>query len=278
MAGRYQQVSDESDGAHRYQCYDVEDDDDLIAEIARLVRDLYVDPEQTLASLTQAASDLDTVVSADSLDQLLDDIRQAVIPQINPDATKIHLETPRNEVAEILAYDALKTIHNVVIPASRIKEKEVPGQPTRGLDIFGLWMHPKMRSVICEVKASSARESPPKVVSGGGDSMHDQIKARVGSKKKLLEELTWSLKHADLSMKPHVAKAMIVLTQTSSPPPIAVPILVRAAGTYGKNDYGCFKTNPDEYKPADILFIILRLPSSIEEFADKVYKHARDVA
>lgn len=280
MAGRYQLVSEDREGPHLYQCFDVVDDEELIDEIARLVLELYVDLDDTRDSLSRAAADLDTVVSPAELAKLLDEIRDAVIPQIDPDSKiKLHLQTPRNELAEVLAYDALKQVHDAVIPASRIREKEVPGQPTRGLDIFGLLMAPQIRAIICEVKASSSDESPPGVVNSGGDSMHGQIKGRIGDKAKLLQELQWSLKHAhDDAAKLQVASAMLVLSKDDAQPPVVVPVLVRPVSKYNEKDFGCFRAEPDEYSPAEIRFLILRIPGTIEEFADRIYKRAQVIA
>src|SRR5690606_5340545 len=121
MSMRYELVSTATVGAHTYECYDVQADEELIDEVARLVCELYVDPESLVDSLRKASADLDVVASLDELNSLIDEVASSVIPQMNMEAKKLHLQTPRNEVAEILAYDALRRLHNAVIPASRIR-------------------------------------------------------------------------------------------------------------------------------------------------------------
>ncbi|MGW4330347.1 hypothetical protein ACWEKR_31210 [Nocardia sp. NPDC004573] len=276
---RYTLVSEVSVDGHTYRCYDVADGDKLIDEVARLVAELYVDPSELLASLSAASADLGPIASPGELAALVSEVREAVIPQMTDFGNQpVHLQTPRNEVAEILAYDALQRLDEVTIPASRIREKEVPGQPTRGLDIFGLLVRPHIRAVISEVKASSASASPPAVVGTGEDSMHGQIKNRVGSQTKIIEELNWAYRHAKDGMKHQVALAMISFSRKDAHPPVAMPVLVRPMDKYGTDDFGCFLEDPTQYAPAEIRFIILRIPGTLEEFAKKVYARARDVA
>jgi hypothetical protein len=265
-------------GEHTYACYDVRADEDLVDEVARLVRELYVDPDELMASLRSASAELDSVASSDELILLMDELTAAVVPQMNTQAKFPHLQTPRNEVAEILAYDALQRIHSAIIPASRIREKEIPGAPTRGLDVFALLMEPHVRAVICEVKASSSDASPPGVVGSGDDSMHAQTKARLKDRKSLLTELNWAHKHATDEMRGIVAKALILLARRDAAPPVAAPVLVRPRDKHGVDDFGCFMSAPEEYNPAQVRFLILRIPGTLEEFAERVYARAREVA
>jgi hypothetical protein len=278
MSMRYELVSTATVGAHTYECYDVQADEELIDEVARLVCELYVDPESLVDSLRKASADLDAVASLDELNSLIDEVASSVIPQMNMEAKKLHLQTPRNEVAEILAYDALRRLHNAVIPASRIREKEVSGQPTRGVDIFALLLEPKVRAVICEVKASSDAASPPSVVGTGDDSMHSQTKKRLKDRKTLIAELNWAHKHTSDDMRRDVARALILLSRKDAEPPVAAPVLVRPVDRHGEDDFGCFKETPQEYSPAQVRFLILRIPGTLEEFANRVYARAREVA
>ncbi|MYX45663.1 hypothetical protein GTW59_32145 [Streptomyces sp. SID89] len=247
-------------------------------EVARLVCELYVDPETWIDSLRKASADLGTVAADEEISQLLNEVAGSVVPQMNMQAKKIHLQTPRNEVAEILAYDALRTLHRVFIPASRVREKEEDGMPTRGVDIFALIMHPNVRAVISEVKASSDKSSPPGVVGVGDDSMHAQTKKRLKDRKTLMKELNWAHKHTTTEMKVEVAKALILLSKTNAEPPVAAPVLVRPVEQYRETDFGCFLESPDEYAPAQVRFLVLRLPGTLEDFANRVYARAREVA
>ncbi|MFE9010921.1 hypothetical protein ACIGZI_23805 [Streptomyces griseus] len=278
MSMRYELVSEVTVNGHTYECYDVRADDELVDEVARLVCELYVDPESLVSSLRAASADLELVASEGELSTLVDEVASSVIPQMNMQAKTLHLQTPRNEVAEILAYDALRSLHKVMIPASRIREKEVSGQPTRGIDIFALVMRPKVRAVISEVKASSDAASPPGVVGAGDDSMHAQTKKRLKDRKTLMAELNWAHKHTSSEMQIDVAKALILLSRADAEPSVATPVLVRPMERYKETDFGCFKESPEEYSPAQVRFLVLRIPGTLEDFADRVYARAREVA
>jgi hypothetical protein len=278
MPTRYELVSSTVVGEHIFECYDVTADDDLIDEVARIVAELYVDPDTLMDSLRRASADLDSVASSSELADLMGEVAAAVIPQMDLNTERVHLQTPRNEVAEILAFDVLRQIHQFLIPASRIREKEISQAPTRGLDIFALMMTPKVRAVICEVKASSSSASPPAVVGSGDDSMHAQTKKRLKDHQALLAELTWAHKHTTPSLRGEVARALILLSRKDAHPPIAAPVLVRPMDKHGVDDFGCFKDAPEEYGPAQVRFSIIRIPGSLEDFAERVYARAREVA
>ncbi|MBD2817971.1 hypothetical protein ID867_08650 [Streptomyces parvulus] len=265
-------------GEHIFECYDVTADDDLIDEVAQIVAELYVDPDTLMDSLRRASADLDSVASSSELASLMGEVAAAVIPQMDLDAERVHLQTPRNEVAEILAFDVLRQIHEFLIPASRIREKEISQAPTRGLDIFALMMTPKVRAVICEVKASSSSASPPAVVGAGDDSMHAQTKKRLKDHQALLAELTWAHKHTTVNLRGEVARALILLSRKDAEPPIAAPVLVRPMDKHGADDFGCFAEAPEEYGPAQVRFSIIRIPGTLEDFAERVYARAREVA
>lgn len=278
MSTRYESVGMATIGEHTFECFDVQADDDLVDEVARIVCDLYVDPDALMESLRRASADLETVASTDELTALMDEVAGSVIPQMNLEGKAVHLQTPRNEVAEILAFDVLQKMHQALIPASRIREKEIPGAPTRGIDIFALVLDPKIRAVICEVKASSAVASPPPVVGSGDDSMHAQTKKRLRDRRALLAELNWAHKHTAEGLRGTVAKALILLSRKDAEPPIVAPVLVRPVEKHGAEDFGCFYEDPGAYAPAQVRFVILRIPGTLEEFADRVYSRAREVA
>lgn len=105
---RYELVSSTVVGEHIFECFDVIADDDLIDEGARIVAELYVDPDTLMDSLRRASADLDSVASPGELASLMSEVAAAVIPQMDLAAERVHLQTPRNEVAEILAFDVLR--------------------------------------------------------------------------------------------------------------------------------------------------------------------------
>lgn len=198
-----------------------------------------------------------------------------MIPQLDEDGPQpLHLQVPRNEVAEVLALYVLEHLHRFQVPASRIKNKEVPGSPSRGLDVLGIT--PSSAVALTEVKASSSKSSPPSVVHSAPDSMHTETLRRLNDPKSLLAELHWALKHAKESTRESAAKSLLLYSLPGPPTPVVAPVLVRAADTYQVNDYGNFRTPSTEFGKSPIQFVIIRLPVTLEEFANLVYTKAAE--
>lgn len=265
-------------GNHSYTCYDLESDDDLIAEVAAIVRDLYLDDLALQTSLRDAAQGLGDVCDESAIAAAIDVIADAVIPQINRNAKQpLHLQVPRNEVAEVLALYVLERIHGFEVPASRIRNKEVSGLPSRGLDVLGLTS--VCAVVLTEVKASSSQASPPSVIHTASDSMLAETLRRLNNRKSLIAELHWALRHAKVASKERVARSILLYALPSAPVPTVAPVLVRAAGTYQATDYGNFKSPSAEFGESPIRFVVVRLPGALEDFAALVYaKAAEEVA
>jgi hypothetical protein len=273
----FKEVEASTSGNHSYRCFDLESDDDLIAEVAAIVRDLYLDDLALQTTLRTAAQGLDDVCDESAIAAVIDTIADAVIPQIDRDAKQpLHLQVPRNEVAEVLALYVLEHIHGFEVPASRIRNKEVPGLPSRGLDVLGLTS--VCAAVLTEVKASSSQASPPAVVHTASDSMLAETLRRLNDQKSLIAELYWALKHAKEDSRDHVAQSILLYALPGAPVPTVAPVLVRAAGTYKVTDYGKFQTPGTEFGDSSIRFVVVRLPGALEDFAERVYAKAAEQA
>ncbi|AWG66287.1 hypothetical protein DDT46_22515 [Mycobacteroides abscessus] len=271
----FEEVDTSTSGNHSYTCYDLVSDDDLIAEVAAIVRDLYVDDLALQSSLRTAAQGLDDVCDEAAIAAAIDTIAEAVIPQVDREAKQpVHLQAPRNEVAEVLALYVLEHIHGFEVPASRIRNKEVPGLPSRGLDVLGLTSG--HAAVLTEVKASSATASPPPVVHTASDSMLAETLKRLNNRKSLIAELHWALKHAKEESRDHVGQAVLLYALPDAPVPQVAPVLVRAAGTYKVTDYGKFQSPGTEFGESPIRFVVVRLPGALEDFAELVYAKAAE--
>ena len=263
---------------HWFRMYELEaDETDLVGELAALVRGLYVDVEGLESDMMSALDGLGEIADVSSLTGLIQEVLGAAIP--SPDANSKQppqLRLSRNELAEILAYEVASKIHDATIPATRIREKEIPGQPARGLDLLSIVDHDPVQLLVTEVKASQSPDSPPAVVCDGADSLRQQILNIVGDRGRLTQELNWAHKHCRPDDRELVASAMLRLSLEEIPL-VAAPVLVRSSASYARSDFGCFETNPNEFAPARVDFVILCLPGGIEELASKVYRRARDI-
>jgi hypothetical protein len=152
------------DGDHSYGVWDCGalPGGDLADELAAEVRELYVDPDRLRAALETALGDAGDGAGMAALGDAVQRITAAAIPEPLTH-TVPQLDVARNEVAEVIANLALTAVHGSVVPASRIRHKEISGAPSRGRDLLAIDAEP-LTAVVGEVKASADEASPP---SGG---------------------------------------------------------------------------------------------------------------
>jgi hypothetical protein len=259
-----------------YSIVDCDCDDATVQEVARLVRDLYVAPAELADVLTQASVGLGAVLDETTLTMTIDRVQQAVIPA--PGVARIpHLDTARNELAEVLSLVALPALWETAIPAPRIRDKEIGGQPTRGLDILGYDAEPTLTLVLAEVKASADLASPPAVVDSGATSLRGQLSAHLSDTDRLVAEISWAIKHASRDEKVTLGKLLLLQARGSLPVRI-VPVLVRPAGLGTESDFGSFHDDRPSFRPGQIRFLLIRLSATLEDIASRVYSAARGSA
>lgn len=270
----FDEVERVQDGDHSFTIYDcrAEDGDDMVALLANFIRQLYVDPERLRDVLTAAMADAAGVADPAAINAAAQHVLTAAVPAggVHPVP---HLDVARNELGEALTHLAFVHAHGTVVPASRIRNKEVPGQPSRGRDLLGLEDNP-VTAVIGEVKSSSHTSSPPPVVGSGDDCLKEQFLAFLGVPDAVLIELNWALKHAEDADKPLIGKA-IVAHVGHDLPIYAAPVLVRPADRRGTDDFGTFKEDPNQFAPATVRFSILTIEGNLEDLATAVYTAAR---
>ena len=267
-------VEEVQEGDHTFAVYDCRDGDDtsMLDVLIELVRELYVDPERLQEVLTAAMNDAAGVVDPDAINEAIQRTLAAAIPE--PGTHPIpHLDVARNELAEALAHVALAELHGTVIPAPRIRNKEVPKQPARGRDLLGLDDDPLV-AVIGEIKASSEAASPPAVVGSGDNSIRAEFLTFLSIEDAVLTELNWALKHAKPEHHGLIARAILAHVANNLPL-CAAPVLVRPAAHRGADDFGTFRDNPGEFAPARVRFSILTVDEELDALAKTVYDGAR---
>lgn len=275
---RFNRHSQQDRDGHRFEAYDCHPDaDDLVGELAAAVRGLYVDPATLRDRLLEAARDIDDVADVDEIRAAVENVTQAAIPEASVRLAQPQLDTARNELGEVIAYAALERVHDAVVPAKRVREKEVPGLPSRGLDALALSEAEALTLLLSEVKTSDDAASPPGVVGQGASSLQAQLRAIVGSSDRVLVELNWAFKHANEEHEGLVARAILIHTRGELPL-VAVPVLVRPARCHRDTDYGIFANDPGSLAPATVRFCLVRLPEELDDLAEAVYRRAREAA
>lgn len=267
-------VEHAEDGDHTFAVFDCQagEGEDLADLLAETIRALYVDAERLRDVLISAMKDADSVANVAAIEETIQRTLTAAIPE--PSTHPIpQLDVARNELAEALAHLAFAEVHGTVIPAPRIRNKEVGNQPSRGRDLLGLEEAPLL-ALISEMKASEEAASPPGVVGVGASSLRGQFLGFLAEKDALLAELNWALKHADPEHQGLIAKAMLAHT-AGTLPVCAAPVLVRPINIRGADEFGTFKENPGDFAPARIRFLVLTVNAALDELATAVYEKAR---
>lgn len=246
----------------------------LTEELAALVREIYTGGEELRSSLKEALEGLGEVADVTILNAMVDRVAAASIPGIGEHPRQpSQLDLPRNEIAEIIAYEAVLQIHAATIPARRIREKEIAGQPARGIDVLSIVDGDPPMLLITEVKASGATDSPPAVVCDGASSLRHQTMRAVNDRGRLIQELNWAHKHCEPEARALVASTLVRLA-LGQVQLVAAPVLVRPASLHARGDFGCFEDDPSQFAPAAVNFVIVCVPGGIEELASGVYRRA----
>jgi hypothetical protein len=275
---RFARHSDDNADPHRYEVYDLTASAEaLIAELADDVRALYLDDDFD-AVLEQAAQDLDAVSDPEAMRELVQSAAQSTIPAPAQRTTQPWLDTARNELGEVICYAALEELFAAVLPAKRVRHKEIPHLMSRGMDALGLAEDPEavhsLRLYLSETKSSSSTQSPPAVVDTGDDSLYQQLQDAVTTRTKVASELARALKYTSDAERDRVARAMI-LWGTGELATTVVPFLLRPADRHGANDFGAFRSDPSAFDPVHIAFCLVRIDGTIEALSQAVYQQAR---
>jgi hypothetical protein len=241
------------------------------------VRALYLDDDFD-AVLQQAARDLDAVSDPDAMRELVASAAQSTIPAPAQRTSQPWLDTARNELGEVICYAALEELFSASLPAKRVRHKEVPQRPSRGMDALALADDPTaahaLRLYLSETKSSSEVASPPAVVDQANENLHEQLLDAVRTRTRVSAELSRALKYTAGTERNRVARAMILWAKAELATTV-VPCLLRPKDRHGVGDFGAFRDDPSTFDPASIAFCLVRIEGTIEALSQEVYRRAR---
>ena len=281
----FEEVQRETSGAHTYVKVKPANDPQYVRSIAKRVQSAYFDRQASRDQLIQAVAELRNFdgsafeVSAEDIETALAEELNAVIPQEWKTESKRlkQLDVQRSELAEIIAHEVLVTIFGTVIPASRIKNKEIPDQPTRGADLIGLDdidRNPVPVLVLSEVKGSGDAKSPPAVISG----MREKLGELTTDRRNLLQELTWLRENSEDQYARRCGKLYAYFVLNRGPLRVTLaPVLLRTASTSKDGDPGVFIDDAESFG-CDVRFTSVILDvADLFDFAVEVYRLAREL-
>lgn len=277
MAALFRVAEDRIVGDHRYLRVVAVNPQTLAQDLAPRVRARYVDQEAARERLRRAAEEL-TEFSFAALPLTPEEIEEAVAAEtaaVLPTSwlgnRPEHLSTQRSEFGEIVAAEVLMELFGTRIPASRISEKEVPDQQTRGADVMGLEGDgDAVVLVLCEVKGSEQAASPPSVVA----DMEGKLRFLTENRRAMTQELTWLRDHADdahSEVCARICAEFLLRRQTFTL--LLAPILVRRSDVAKPTDCGRFETHADTFG-APIRWVTVLIDAALLDIATEVYRLA----
>lgn len=274
-------VGEHDSGRHHYAHYEcvAATEDGLGPELSAVVRELYAEPAVLATLLRDAAAGLGHVADDAAIDAMVEEVVGAVVPpgvasgRPGRAARPAQLELSRNELGEVIAHLAAQEIYGTVVPAKRVRNKEVSGMPSRGMDLLGIDLDP-LSLILGEVKTSESTVSPPAVVGVGDDSLRGQLLSYVATRDRVIQALNWTAKHAPADHRPAVLRAMFMYLKNEVPI-VVFAALIRPAAVASATDFGCFQDDPEQFMPGAVRFCLVSLAEPISDLARDVYDQAR---
>jgi hypothetical protein len=279
--------SHDVDGGHVYVRLSPLNPATLADDLAARITGAYLDVDTELQRLREAANELrlfqgEELAPIDAeIAEALAELRDALLPAGWDGRRPKHTDVQRSELAEIVAADVLRSHFATIIPASRVRHKEIPDQQARGADVVGLEdlvgftdEQPvgSLTLVLSEVKGSTAAASPPSVVA----DMAEKLRGLASTRRALIQELTWLRDHADDAHAPVCARLLVAfLLKRLDHQTLLAPVLLRAAAVAAATDTGEFETSPESFDPSRIRFISIIVDRDIFELAAEAYVKAR---
>lgn len=209
-------------------------------------------------------------------------------PLVNPLKNgKTHLKPTRSKIGEIMAKDILTKEMDVQFAGRVSLEEDDSDVPKRGVDNFGFIFREINgdiqldRVVVCEVKASEDKKSPPDVVEKNNDSLYKELLRLSNFDDRLMKALCKAFDRFDLPKYTSLIASLMYdieknddLTETKKKVTI-VPFLLRTIKTYNDKDFGKFYSNPSEFAGSIIKYYIVVIDTPIDQFADEIYSRVR---
>jgi hypothetical protein len=259
----------------------------LADDLAARITGAYLDVDTELQRLRDAAAELQmfqggTLAPTDEeIAEALAELRDALLPAGWDGRRPKHTDVQRSELAEVVAAEVLTTHFATIVPASRVRHKEIPDQQARGADLVGFEDLDgftddvplgSLTLVVCEVKGSTAAASPPGVVA----DMAEKLKTLATNRRAIIQELTWLRDHAEDG---RVAQCSRILTafllRRLDHSIVLAPVLLRTAEVAAVTDTGEFETEPASFDPSRIRFMTIVVDDDLFDLAASAYLKAR---
>lgn len=260
-----------------------------------------------------------TAVDVDQLDlshlQILstDLLKQRIVDAAIAQRRGGNFDVLRSDLAEMALLLHVEEAFGCCFGVISIRDRELPGSAGRGIDLVGVEMstatvtsstsatpaedsgvgqgandgsapQPALVLVLGEAKTSSQAESPPRVVDRDELCLRSQHLANFADLDKTADKV---LNAARAATDPQVMSAMSIASEALRQGRFdivqvaATSMMVRPASQGTMTDFGTFRTAPEDYAPAWVRFLLLRLDDDdieglVDQFLELVTRHDED--
>lgn len=156
-----------------------------------------------------------------------------------------------------------------------VRDRELKHLPGRGVDQIGIEGRtdgeaPGLTLVLGEAKVSTDRNCPPRVVDDADDGLRNQHLGHLADKPVTADKVIEASRNAD---DPEVQAALriaalLLRSEDERLRIVASSAMVRPEGFSTPEDFGSFHSHAEDFEPADIRFLLVRLPGDIDELVE----------
>ncbi|GCE17656.1 hypothetical protein [Dictyobacter kobayashii] len=268
MTAPFVQTDNFDSDAHHFRVYEpvVQEDVEWLYPIAEEYIKLLTHHEAPLTMLkpvtSEAVMDLLTVQKY---------MRKASIPSYK----KGNFNVVRSDFGELLCYMLLEKEYKTLFGVKSIFSRELRDAAGRGIDAIGIEMGDVLTLVLCEVKVSDEKPSPPRVVDYNEDCLSKQHRYHLAHLAEATKDKIWraALRTRDEDVAELLMAAAIYLEEQELDKLriVVCNVLIRPKSKYTKADFGSFRTQPVQYDPADIRFLIACVPDNVDVIIKEWY-------
>lgn len=195
----------------------------------------------------------------------------------------------RSDLAELALMIVGEELRGYSYGYRSIRDRELRDSPGRGIDQIGVRLDESIDGgvlvqrivlMLGEAKHSSSKKSPPAVVDASDDGLSKQHKKHLTNRTRTADQVWTASKNSADSGTAELLQLAAHFFETEDPhlTVVATNLLMRPA-LGSAADYGSFATAPADYEPAEIDFLLVRIPTDdVEIVVDEFLKLALDDA
>ncbi len=195
-------------------------------------------------------------------------LAEKLVPSSAP--SKSPFSVTRSDLSETAAYMLLERTFKTDIAYKPVRDRELIQLPGRGIDAIGIEKGEKLLVVLCEVKFSDEASSPkpPQVVDTSKDCMRLQHLGHLqelGVTSAKIWDCARRARNAELQQSLMAAALYLEKGIFEQVGIVSCCVLMRPQGHHSPGDFGSFHAKADDYKPAQVRFLVWSLPGDLTQ-------------